>query len=302
MAILLSVFLLFGYTNLQNTIAFHSSSASITPKNDSSLRIMTWNVQDFVNLLEGAEVRLNMLQLIKQNNPDILCIQEFTNVEEGKWRVSVRKELDSLGYKNYYFSNDQITTNPSDKVVMRGTAIFSKYKFFDSGRFNIRDTIINEKAVYATFIFNNKPLRIYTGHLASFALYKDTGATANTGIYKLTYDRKRAIEFKLRETEQLHEQQVKILRDSISKSPYPAIYCGDMNTTPCSYNYRILKNSMQDAFLEKGSGMGATFYKILPTLRIDVCFADKAFKIDQCAVIKRKLSDHYPVITDISWK
>ena len=75
-----------------------------------------------------------------------------------------------------------------------------------------------------------------------------------------------------------------------------------MNTTPCSYNYRILKNNLQDAFLAKGSGIGATFYKILPTLRIDVFLADRALKIDQCAVMQRKLSDHYPIITDISWK
>ena len=85
-------------------------------------------------------------------------------------------------------------------------------------------------------------------------------------------------------------------------SPYPVVYCGDINTTPCSYNYRILKDNLQDAFLAKGFGLGATFYKILPTLRIDVFLADPVFKINQCTVVQRKLSDHYPIVTDISWK
>ena len=300
-AFLFLICLLFGYKNLSSTVAFNFSSKWTAQKKDSVLRIMTWNVEDFVSLLEGAQVRANMLQLIHENNPDILCVQEFTNVEGARWRVSVRKELDSLGYKYHYFSNDNVSSTVIERITTRGSAIFSKLPFTDSCRFTVRKKGMHENAVYATFMYKNKPLRIYTMHLASFRLYVDT-ANANKDIYKITYDRKRAVEYKLRETEQLHEQEVKILRDSIAKSPYPAIYCGDMNLTPCSYNYRILKNNLQDAFLAKGSGIGATFYKILPTLRIDIFLADKAFKIDQCTVLQRKLSDHYPIVTDLSWK
>jgi endonuclease/exonuclease/phosphatase family metal-dependent hydrolase len=262
---------------------------------------MTWNVEDFVNLLEGSEVRYKMLHIISRNNPDILCLQEFTEVEGARWRVSVQKELDSLGYKFYYLSKDQMWSSVAEKRTIRGTAIFSKQSFIDTSRFNIRKDFMNENAIYATLIFNNKPLRIYTTHLASFQFYRDT-VNEKKDIYQITYDRKRAIQYKLRETGQLHEREVKIIRDSIAKSSYPVIYCGDINTTPCSYNYRILKNNLQDAFLAKGSGIGATFYKILPTLRIDVFLADKAFKINQCTVIREKLADHYPIITDISWK
>lgn len=300
-AFLSLLFLLLGFKNLQSTIAFNFPSKWNAEKKDSSLRIMTWNVEDFVNLLEGSPVRAKMLNLITQNNPDILCLQEFTNVEGGKWRVSVRRELDSMGYKFHYSSTDQRWSSAVDRVTIRGTVIFSKQPFTDTSGFTIRKDIMHESAIYATFILNNKPLRIYTTHLASFQFYRDT-VNENKDIYQITYDRKRAIQYKLREIEQLHEQEVKVIRDSIAKSPYPVIYCGDMNTTPCSYNYRILKNNLQDAFLAKGSGIGATFYKILPTLRIDVCLADKAFNINQCTVIPKKLSDHYPVITDISWK
>ena len=301
-ALLLFICLLFGYKNFRSTAALNFFSAWSTEKNDSALRIMTWNVQDFINLLPQSEVRLSMQQLIKQYNPDILCVQEFTNVEEGKWKVSMRKELALLGYNYYIFSDDQLSTSIYDKNVMRGSALFSKQAFTDSGRFNIHNPVINENAVYAGFVLGNKPLRIYTTHLASFAFYKDTVPASGDDIYKLTYERKRAIEYKLRETEQIHEQQAAILRNALLKSPYPVIYCGDMNTTSCSYNYRILKGDLQDAFLEKGSGIGSTFYKILPTLRIDVCLADRALKINQCTVITRKLSDHYPIVTDISWK
>lgn len=301
-AAILFISLLFGYNNVRSSFAFHLKSEPILKHNDSVFRVMTWNVEDFVNLWADNPVRLKMLHIIQSNNPDILCVQEFSEVEGGKWRVSVGHELDSLGYKHHYFSNDNVSRNASDRLVIRGVAIFSKNIFTDSGRFSIRKKVMHENVIYATFNFNNKPLRVYTGHLASFALYGDTTDSGTNDIYKITYHRKRIIQYKLRETEELHEQQVKIIRDELDKSPYPKIYCGDMNATPCSYNYRYLKNKMQDAFLVKGSGIGGTFYKILPTLRIDYCFADDSFKIDQCHVIQRKLSDHYPVITDLSWK
>ncbi len=302
-AFFLFICLLCGYKNLHSTVAFKFSSKWNIKKKDSSLRIMTWNVEDFVSLLAGAEVRLNMLHLISKNNPDILCVQEFTEVRNARWRVSVQKELDSLGYKYCFLSRDQVWSGAVEKLTIRGTAIFSKQPFIDSCRFNVRNNNINlnENAIYATFVFNNKPVRIYTAHLASFQIYKDTSNTKKD-IYQITYDRKRAIQYKLREIEELHQQEVAIIRDSILKCPYPVIYCGDINTTPCSYNYHILKNNLQDAFLEKGSGIGATFYKILPTLRIDVCLVDTALKINQCTIARRKLSDHYPIITDIHWK
>jgi endonuclease/exonuclease/phosphatase family metal-dependent hydrolase len=69
-----------------------------------------------------------------------------------------------------------------------------------------------------------------------------------------------------------------------------------MNAVPSSYTYHVLKNDLQDAFLEKGTGIGASFYKVLPMLRIDYCLADKRLAITGCAVIKEKLSDHYPVL------
>jgi len=59
--------------------------------------------------------------------------------------------------------------------------------------------------------------------------------------------------------------------------------------------------NLQDAFLVKGSGIGNTFYKLGPTLRIDVCFANTSLKVLQFIREKKDLSDHYPVIIGIRW-
>lgn len=289
-----------GFPNIFKTVAFNFPSTFNNNKNDSALRVLTWNVQGFVSLKNKSATWLKMLKVISEKNPDIVCMQEFTNIEGGR-RLSVQDKMDSMGYKYYFFSNDNLREKKTGVIVMDGCGIFSKTPFTDSGRLEITGVHGRENMAYVTIQLNNKPLRIFTAHLESFSLYNDTNRL-NRDIYEITYHRKRIIQYKLRDVEKVHAREVAIIRNEFSKTKIPFVYCGDMNTVPTSYTYRKMKEDMQDAFLSKGSGIGSTFYKILPTLRIDYLFADKNFNIIQCAVIRKKLSDHYPLVTDIRWK
>ena len=305
LAVLMLICTLAGFYNITQIIAFNLPSKFITEKNNAALRIMTWNVQDFVDLTAKTSTSQKMLQLIAAQNPNIICMQELTNVEGGKRRISIRQKMDSMGYKYYFFSMDEhITNKAGTSVITRGCAIFSKQPFIDSNRIFInRDELnVDEHLIYVDIHFNNQPLRIFTAHLASFALFKDTATLPNKDIYEITYNRKSTIQYKLRDVERIHSKEASIIRNEISQAKKPVIYCGDMNTVATSYTYHFLKGGLQDAFLEKGCGIGATFYKIIPTLRIDYVFADKHLKVEQCKVIKKKLSDHYPVVTDVTWK
>ena len=296
-----------GYRNIVHTFAFNSPQEWVLEKSTNTIRIMEWNVEYFIDMAftnnPASSTRKEMLSLIDKYNPDVLCVLEFRNIENGKRRASVRKELDSLGYKYYYCSNDYLLQTPK-RTVTGETGIFSKRPFLKNGVVPIKYEPFKESLTYVDVMLDKNPLRIYTAHLASFALYPDTshGDYANDDIYTITYKQKRNVQSKLRDVEIVHENQVKIINDAMSNSPYPRIFCGDINTLPTSYVYRKLKNNMQDAFLQKGFGLGGTFYKILPTLRIDVAFADSTFEVAQCMVIKEKLSDHYPLIMDIHWK
>jgi endonuclease/exonuclease/phosphatase family metal-dependent hydrolase len=312
MAVLMLLVLPLGYFNLVNTFAIRTATPWQVSKDSSTLRVMTWNVQNFVNNLRKesaaayADSKEGMLQTIHEYNPDVFCIQEYRNTENARRRPPVRKELDSLGYTYYYCSNDKVTPLAKNKkaIVTEGAAIYSKLPLLDSGRININHADKNENLIYADVILNNKRVRIFTAHLQSFYIYQDTAAKyEDENIYEITYKEKGAASYKIRETEINHEAEVKIIRKAIEASPYPVIYCGDMNITPTSYNYRLLRGkNLQDAFLQKGSGIGNTFYKIGPTLRIDVCLPDTALQVLQCKREARKLSDHYPVIADLQCK
>lgn len=75
-------------------------------KKDTNLRIMTWNIEGFSSLSPAK--RQGILNTINKYKPDILCLQEVTNIENVKGRLSFRRELDSMDFKYSIFSNDSV--------------------------------------------------------------------------------------------------------------------------------------------------------------------------------------------------
>ena len=165
--------LLLSYKNIANSFAFNIPQRWKPQKDSNTLRVMTWNVESFVDLsFRGnpkAKTRIAMLQLIQQYQPDIICFQEYKSVENGKRRVSAKRELDSIGYAFQYISKDLFIQVSGGRSVTGGVAVYSKMPIADSGKILIRNNEAKESLIYTEVLFNNKPLRIYTAHLASFA-------------------------------------------------------------------------------------------------------------------------------------
>lgn len=311
MSLLLLFLLPIGSYNIFHTIAFHLPQEFVQEKDSSTLRIMTWNVQSFDSYLlkqknkEGYKTnRSDMLQTIVDYNPDVICFQEYIDYQNTSKRRSIRNDLAAVGYPYSYASNEKFIERRRKFAAYGGTAIYSKYPLIDSGKVKLINSDMGkeEYMIYTSLYFNQKPVRVFTAHLLSYSLYTDTtDVPRDNNIYEITYNRKHTIQQKIRETGLTHLGEIKLIRQQMDTSPYPVIYCGDMNTTACTYIYRNLKKDLQDAFLKKGSGIGVTFYKLLMTLRIDFCFVNQMMEVRQCEVAKKKLSDHYPVITDVKW-
>lgn len=307
LALFMLLSLIFSYKNIGSSFAFNKPAIWQQSKDSNTLRVMTWNVESFVDLSyqsnPKSKTRMRMLDIIQAYRPDIICIQEYKNVEHGKWRTSVQSELDSIGYPYFYPSNDFYIEIKGGRSVTGGVAIYSSIPMLDKGKVLIRNNISKENLIYSDFNLNKKPIRIYTAHLASFAFAGYMPAEALDEVVVIdSYDLRGSVLEKLKETDSFHQEEIEVVKKQFASNQLPFIFCGDLNTTPTSYNYFLLKESMQDAFLEKGLGMGATFYKILPWLRIDVQFSQPQLEVKQCTVINEKLSDHYPVIVDYKWR
>lgn len=267
-----------------------------------SFRVMSWNVEFFniLNHKKHPEKKQQMLDLINQYNPDIACFQEVV-AGEGKGIINYLPDiLDSLQFKDYLYSYR--IENNFDQDHHYGILVLSKYPILR------KQTIVNNPNDYnSTYQFidvliDTDTVRVFNVHLQSLKFseenkeYLDKGPAKNEKNYKESV----SIITKIKNGIIKRSSQALYLKDEMNHSPYPIILCGDFNDVPVSYAYETIGKGLQNAFVEKGSGISATYNSISPTLRIDNIFADRHFSVHQFDRIKVDLSDHYPIVADMS--
>jgi endonuclease/exonuclease/phosphatase family metal-dependent hydrolase len=96
------------------------------------------------------------------------------------------------------------------------------------------------------------------------------------------------------------EAQAKLLKAHSATTPYKKLICGDFNNTQFSNVYHIVKGNLTDTFDEKGNGYGSTYNIDYFPARIDFILADPAFNVEAHKVFDIKLSDHFPIMADLS--
>ena len=304
-SLVLLLVLLAGYKNLGSTFGTHAFKQPIA-KPSGSIRIMTWNVRGFDNpstyLDEPGSVREQMLTFIKDSTPDIICMQEFIE-HLGKGMVSTTTEMLDLGY-NYFYRTDENAHVYPWGYITSGTTFFSKIPITGSGKELYPDSSFPENIAFIDVAMNAKPLRIFSTHLKSLCL----GAVAPNPTFRAKFRDDpdflyTASDFeKIKEISREHILQARVARDMMDKSPYPYIFCGDMNSVPASYAYNVLSQGLQDAFLLNDFGYGTTMDNLPKPLRIDYLFVDKKVSIENYSRQQLHLSDHFPQMIDVRWK
>jgi endonuclease/exonuclease/phosphatase family metal-dependent hydrolase len=309
-AILSIAVILSGYPILGVWWAMHPfGSQDAGKKKDNALRVMSYNVRNFdlYNWNKNQESRNNMLNLIKLENPDIICFQDFYTQEDTIFN-NVAKLTQELGYPHYYFKN---TTTVKEKNKF-GAAIFSKHPLSNFKHLEIQQAGTNTIA-FADADIKGQKVRVFTVHLQSTYLAnkdiryvselmeaqdKTKKATGKTDHFKSVL----SIVQKLKGGYIKRSQQAQLLAAEIEKSPYPVIVCGDFNDTPISYTYKMVSQvpRLQDTFLANSFGIGATFHGLSPLkFRIDYIFAEKSIKVNNFHILRKTYSDHYPIVCDM---
>ncbi len=305
-ALLFFILMFVGWQNIFSTFTFHLPQNFIVQKDSSSLRIMSWNVKSFDNCSIGADpdIRSQIFKTIDSVKADIICIQDFIEFYNLKAFYSNLQWLDSLGYK-YQYSTRDIFLNPYYGSSHSGIAIVSKIPLLDSGKVYYSNSVFPESFCFVDIVWQRKKIRLFSTHLQSMFINSDSNApmpnlypTLEDSIFIMDASAKE----KLQHYDSIHATQALLTKKIINQSPYPIILCGDFNSTPTNYAYHVLSQGLQDAFLKKGIGIGGTYDGKSPTIRIDYILPSKQFVVKQYYSPKLKLSDHFPVITDIKWK
>ncbi|MBS1653213.1 MAG: endonuclease/exonuclease/phosphatase family protein [Bacteroidetes bacterium] len=295
--------LLFGWKSITVFLAFHPGQHFSATKEKNSIRIATWNVARFIEMKrnnnKGSQTRLKMMEQIKEQNADIICMQEFFHSLDSSYYQNINYISENLHYPYWYYSY-----NNDGYRHFFGCIIFSRYPIIDSGLVVFPKPTLPETVMHADIKVNNDTIRVYTTHLQSVQLGKsdyekiDEIKKAEDSLVSNS----RTIFSKLKRSSGYRRIQADIVKEQIANSPYPLIFCGDMNDVPNSYTYAAIRGNLQDAFLQKGFGIGRTFNALSPTLRIDYILPSDEFGIIQFKRIVKNYSDHYMLVADVKLK
>ncbi|MDQ3842536.1 MAG: endonuclease/exonuclease/phosphatase family protein [Bacteroidota bacterium] len=293
--------LLIGWRSISVFFSWNSNITFQQQKPKDALRVLSWNVARFIELNrnnnKGSQTRLKMLEQIKQQNADIVCMQEFYHSTDTSRYNNIRYFKEKLGYPYFCFSWD-----PDGDKQWFGQAIFSRYPIIDSGLVHYPKPSQSETLIYADVAYNGDTIRMYTTHLQSVGFKKPDYER----IEKIKNREERMLEnsrnifSKLKRAAIIRAVQTDIVKEVLAASPHPYIITGDFNDVPNSYTYFTIKsNGLQDAFLQKGFGIGRTFTGIAPTLRIDYILPTEDFRVLQFNRIVKDYSDHYMLLADV---
>jgi endonuclease/exonuclease/phosphatase family metal-dependent hydrolase len=293
--------LLIGWKSISVLFAFNSIEKFNYNKPDDVLRVVNWNVARFTewkrNNNKGSQTRLKMMDLIKEQNADVVCLQEFFHSTDSVYHDNLNYVMKNLGYPYFYYSWDD-----DGWLQWVGQAIFSRHPIIDSGMIRYPRPSMPEALIHADVVFNRDTVRFYTTHLQSVKFGKEEYRSLEKirNREDSILQNSRNVFSKLKRGFQLRAQQADIAKEITTNSPYPFIFTGDLNDVPNSYTYFTIRGlNTQDAFLKKGFGIGRTYSALSPTLRIDYILPTRDFSVLQFNTIIKNYSDHYMLVTDL---
>jgi len=294
-----------SYKPISNIIPFRFSSSFAKQKQAGALRIMSWNVEHF-DILEHKthpERKQEMLDLIKEYQPDIACYQEMVGSDSIRTAINYIPDMMqqmSMEYSHYSY-NRKIDFDGNHHF---GIITFSKYPIINKQTISFYPYDYNSIFQYCDIVKATDTFRVFNIHLQSLKFSATNLRFIDNPEMKTEEDveQSKNLIYKLKIGFVKRKTQSERIKDEMEQSPYPVIVCGDFNDVPNSYAYTTIGKGLQNTFAEKGSGISRTFTGISPTLRIDNIFVSPVFLVQQFTRINKKLSDHFPIFADVDLK
>lgn len=276
-------------------------------EDSTAFKVMSYNVRNFdlYNYTHDWKIqhtkRIKIMEFVNQEQPDILCIQEFVNLPKNEFPT-----LDTLNI---------LLKNPSHHIYYTskhsrnhfGIATFSKYPIINRDKIDFLNSDGNNICIFTDILINSDTIRVYNIHLQSvhferpdyqFAqeitegmIQKDTVSSKTKAIRMIRSLKKAFIK---------RAVQSQLISNHIQSCPYKVIVCGDFNDTPSSYSYHQISKQLLDGFNESGMGVGETYNGVFPLLRIDYILYSKEMQAFQYKKHKINFSDHHPISCKIN--
>lgn len=261
-------------------------SSGGSEKGGESIKVMTYNVGRFT-LGKGYDYSSSLdsiSKFVQKSGADVVCLQEFNPVRTD----SMPKLLSE--YFPEYFSCYFINVNAGGNS---GNITLSKFPIENRGHFDFEQS--SNLAIYSDILIGNRKIRIYNCHFQSYSI-----SLASFARNWRDSSVRRETEYKMKTSIIKRPRQVEQVLADIENCPVEPIVAGDFNDTPMSYTYHRLHKGRKDAFVEAGSGFGATYSFLWPLIRIDYILFPSEFSGISYSCPHLHYSDHFPVISEFS--
>ncbi|MGH2666436.1 endonuclease/exonuclease/phosphatase family protein [Flavobacterium sp.] len=280
--ILSGLVLLMGITFINKFYKFSSKNVEAS---DKDFVVMSYNVRllNLFNWIPRDNVAQDILHFVNENNPDVLCIQEYST------SASAKIDLKIYPYRAIFMKGDKIKT---------GNAIFSKFPIVNEGKIEFPKS--NNDAIFADIKIGKDLVRIYNIHLQSIKISPDVNEISEN-VEGINQQKSQQIFKRISEAFKKQQEQAEIIMQHKKTCKYPLVICGDMNNSAFSYVYRGIKGDLQDCFEQAGKGFGQTYnFRYYPA-RIDYIFAGNNMRVKSFTNFPDFVnSDHLPVMTRLA--
>ncbi|WP_246000890.1 endonuclease/exonuclease/phosphatase family protein [Pontibacter diazotrophicus] len=272
----------------------------LPPQDAKTLHVMSLNTHMFT-AYHGKErltagVSSEMVDWVASHPADVYCLQEFySNPNSKEYDFNIISRIGARYGKEHFFS----AASSSSKHGDLGVAIFSKFPIVDKGVIHFSEKPSGNRAIWADLDMDGDTVRVYATHLQSMSIKAEDIENTYTAIGSDEESFKkegRNVARRLRNGFVKRGYQVELLLEHFKTCPYPFVISGDYNDIPFSYTYNELAKELTNAFVEAGSGLGATYNGPLPFLRIDNQFYSDGLQAYEFEThYEMALSDHFPI-------
>ncbi len=274
----------YGYVQNYFPISFQKDNV------EQGIKLLSYNVRmfDLYNWTGDKYTSSKAVHYILAEKPDVAFFQEYYSRMDKKNQPTDRFR-DELGLKYH------IAQTNHWKSREKGLAIFSRFPIQKHAFLKMKKQPF---ALWADVATGRDTLRLLNVHLQSIHFdYEQYNFIDSLSFKDNKQKRRGALKILRMLKRAFHKRAVQAdsLRKFIAESPYPVVLGGDFNDTPSSYAYYQIRCSLKDAFVESGSGIGATYQRINFPFRIDFLLVDSVFQTSNFKLDDVDFSDHRPI-------